>query len=96
MSSELLAGAAGVLMSLIASYVPGVREWFAALDASRKRLVMLGALAAVAIGATALSCAGVLSVVECSQGGVIALATNFLAALVANQSTYLVSPKKQE
>ena len=93
MTSELLAGAAGVLMSLIASYVPGVREWFAALEATRKRLVMLGALAAVAVLSTVLSCAGVLSVVECNQGGVVALVTNFLAALVANQSTYLVSPK---
>lgn len=94
MTSELLAGAAGVLMSLVASYVPGVRDWFGSLDASYKRLVMLAALLVVALGATALSCAGVLSVVECSQGGVVALGRNFIAALVANQSTYLVSPQK--
>lgn len=92
MTNELLSGAAGVALSLVLSYLPGAREWYADLDGTRKRVVMLLALLAVAAGSTALSCAGIVNTMTCDQGGIVALAKALLAALVANQSTYLLSP----
>jgi len=50
MSAQLLSAVAGVLLSLLFSYIPGASDWFAALDGTRKRLVMLGALVLVAAG----------------------------------------------
>jgi hypothetical protein len=90
MTTTLLAGLAGVLLSLACSYVPGLREWFEALDGTRKRGVFSVALAVVAVGATALSCAGVIATVECTQQGVWTLAQAFVAALVASQGAYLI------
>ena len=58
MSSEVLSATAGVLLSLAFSYVPGLSGWFASLEGTHKRLVMLAALVIVSAGAFALSCAG--------------------------------------
>ena len=55
---EVLSAAAGVLLSLAFSYLPGLNGWFASLEGTHKRLVMLAALVLVAAGAFALSCAG--------------------------------------
>jgi hypothetical protein len=58
MSAELLFAVAGALISLLCSYVPGLSEWYAALDGTRKRLGMLAALCAVAAAILGLSCLG--------------------------------------
>jgi hypothetical protein len=93
MTAETLSAVAGVVLSLAFSYVPGVREWFEALDATRKRLIMALSLAIVSAGVVALSCWNIMPLVTCNQGGVVALVTAFIAALVANQSAYLITPK---
>ena len=51
-----LATAAGVLLSLGFSYIPNVNTWYAALDSTRKRLLMAGLLAILAIGVYVLGC----------------------------------------
>ncbi len=95
MTAEQLGAIAGVILSLLFSYVPGLSDKFAALDATVKRLVMAGLLLAVAVGALALSCAQVVVTVECSQAGLIGLVNTFIAALVANQAAFLISPQKK-
>lgn len=92
MSAELLASLAGVLLSLLFSYIPKLSEWFAVLDGVYKRLIMAGLLLIVASATFGLSCAGVISAVTCDQPGAIGLVTAFLAALIANQSIYTISP----
>jgi hypothetical protein len=93
MSAELLASLAGILLSLLFSYIPKLSEWFAVLDGVYKRLIMAGLLVVVAGGAFGLSCAGVISAVTCDQPGAIGLIKAFLAALIANQSIFLISPE---
>ena len=47
MNPEVLSAAAGVLLSLAFSYLPGLNGWFSSLDGTHKRLVMLAALVLV-------------------------------------------------
>ena len=94
MSAESLSAIAGLLLSLVFSYVPGLAPRFDALDGTTKRLVMLLLLAAVSAAAFLLSCNGVLPLVTCDKPGALGLLQTFIAALVANQGTYLVSPAR--
>ena len=48
----------------------------------------------VAGAAFGLSCGGVLDSVTCDKAGALGLVSALIAALVANQATYLISPKK--
>jgi hypothetical protein len=47
---DILSAAGGILLSLVFSYAPGVRPWFAALEPQQKALVNLGSVVAVAVG----------------------------------------------
>lgn len=91
MTSEKLAELAGVVLSLAFSYVPGLKEKYEALSGIYKRLVMVGCLVVVAGAVFGLSCAGILSDVVCSEAGAIGLVRVFIAALIANQATYLLA-----
>jgi hypothetical protein len=59
---------------------------------------MLGLLALVAVASFGLSCLGwadeVGISVTCNMAGVFGLITQFILAMVANQSIYSVSPKR--
>ena len=55
-SSELIVSIAGVVLSLLFSYIPGLRTWFAALVAETKQLIMLGLLILVTAAIYALGC----------------------------------------
>ena len=89
MTSEQLGSIAGIVLSLLFSYIPGVRDRFALLSSTEKSLFMAAMLLAVSIGALGLSCASVVNVIECSQSGVVQLVSVFISALVANQATYV-------
>jgi hypothetical protein len=93
MNAEFISMIAGILLSLLFSYVPGASDWYGALDGVRKRLVMLVLLFLAAAGAFALSCAGIYDYVACSQAGAVQAVEAFIAAVIANQTTYLVAPK---
>jgi hypothetical protein len=99
MTPETISATAGVLLSLLFSYAPGVSAWYADLDGAGKRLVMLAALLLTAGGLLALSCLGVGQVFgaplpACDRAGLQGLLEGLVIALVANQSTYLISPRK--
>lgn len=98
MTAQVLAAAAGILVSLMFSYLPGVADWYAAQDGTHKRLIMLGALAAVAGAVFGLSCLGIAQVgganlPACTVTGLQGLLEALVAALVANQAAYLISPE---
>lgn len=93
MDAALLASLAGILLSLLFSYVPKLSEWFAGLEGVYKRLIMAGLLIIVAIGVFGLSCAAVISAVTCDQPGAMGLLKILIAALIANQSIYSISPQ---
>lgn len=95
MNSELLGAIAGVVISLAFSYVPGLKFWFGELEGDYKRLVMLGALAIVALGAFGLACLGQYSGVACTQAGAWDLIYIFIAAAIANQSAYMLTPNNK-
>jgi hypothetical protein len=92
MTVEQLGAIAGVILSLLFSYVPGLSDKFGALPATTKRLVMAGLLLLVAGGALALSCANLIVTVECTQAGLLSLINVYIAALVANQAAYMIAP----
>ena len=94
MSAEQLAAIAGVVLSLVFSYIPGISDWYSGLESTQKRLVMAALLLAVAGAAFGLSCGNVWVTVTCDKAGVIGLVNALIAALVANQATYQLSPRK--
>ena len=92
MSAELLSSVAGILLSLVFSYTPGLNAKYDALATTEKRLVMLGSLVIVSLGIFGLGCAGWFNVpITCDQAGAEQLASAFVLALVANQGTYLIT-----
>jgi hypothetical protein len=94
MSESTIASVAGIIVSLAFSYVPGLKEWFDALAANYKRLVMLGALV-LAVGVIfATSCLGYATEPACTVEGAKALLPLFIAAVIANQGTFLLTPSK--
>lgn len=100
MTSEQLVAGAAVLLAVLFEYVPGLRQWYDDLgedesNGTYKRLVMLACLVAITGGAYVLSC--VLMVeqfVTCDAAGVWGLVRLFVSAIVVNQSTYLIAPKR--
>jgi len=99
MSAESLTLAAGALLSLAFSYIPGLADAYAGLDGVQKRLVMLALLVLVAVASFGLSCLGWGSALgislACDQAGALGLLRTLLLALIANQSTYLISPQRR-
>ncbi len=97
--STLFPSLAGVLLSLAFAYIPGLEAWYAALSSIGKRLVMLGLLALTAVGYVLIGCAPFGSQFNvpaevCSQAGIVAVVQAFLQSLIANQATFLITPKK--
>jgi len=97
MSAETLAMAAGIILTLTFSYVPGLNTQFACLSPEYKRLIMLGLLILVSAGALGLTCAGLGEVfgvtLTCDEVGLTHLVKALVAAIVANQGVYAISPR---
>lgn len=100
MSADSIALYAGVVLSLLFSYVPGLNSWFGALDGIVKRLVMLGLLVLVAVISYGLACLGWaadvgLAGVACTKVGFAELVKALITAVIANQGAYAISPQKK-
>jgi len=99
MTVETISASAAMILSLIMSYVPGISTKYQQLSSEYKSLVMVGMLLLVAIGTVALACAGLSAdfglEVTCDRLGIVAVLRAFIAALVANQAIYMVSPQKR-
>jgi len=98
MTPEMLASTAAILLSLLFSYIPGFKNWYEPLAGNSKRLIMLALIGLCAVGSYALACLGVAeqfdTIAACDQNGAIELLRLFVAALVANQAAYAITPKK--
>jgi len=93
MSVEVISSIAGIVVSLMFEYVPGLREKYNELSDNYQKLIMLVVLLSVVLGAFVLSCAGLSSYYECSTAGLWDVVRAFIAALIANQSTHRILPK---
>ena len=91
MENNLLVMIAGVVLSLAFGYVPGLREWYAALDGVRKAQVMAGVLLVAAGGVFAAACYSPWQLATCDEAGFWQLVELFIAALIANQATYQIA-----
>ncbi|MBX7215270.1 MAG: hypothetical protein K1X39_14780 [Thermoflexales bacterium] len=91
MQSNELSAAAGVLLSLAFSYLPGLRPWYAAQTSEKRSLVMLAALVATGLLAFGVSCSGLQPVVTCSAPGFKSLVIAIGAAAAANVTTYTLT-----
>ena len=94
MTSQQLAGLAGVALALVFAYLPGVKQWFDGKSAEWKALTIGIAIVAVGVAAFLLNCVQVVTLqMACTREGVGDLLTTIIAALVASQSTYLIGVK---
>lgn len=91
MTAEVLSLMASAAISLICSYIPGVKDWYDALTGDNKRMVMGAAIVLVGAGSFGLSCAGILADATCSKDGAVALVKLVLLALSANQGMYVLT-----
>jgi hypothetical protein len=97
MTPELLASIAAAVLSLLASYLPGFSAWFDKFNPDQKRLLMLGLLCLATALSYAAACSGVGGfigiTITCDLPGLTTLIRALLAAIVVNQSVFLLSPK---
>ena len=91
---ELLPYLVGVVVSLVFSYVPGLKTWYEA-QSGYKSLIMLGVLLVVSAIYFGLGCTNIDLgiVVSCDKEGLLAIAFAFIQIVVANQSTYLLTKR---
>ena len=95
MTDNIVGSLAGALLALLFGYAPGLRQWYEALEPTRKALVMLLLLAVAAGVLYGAACYTPLGAgdITCDEAGFWTLAQLFIAALVANQATYLIGVK---
>jgi hypothetical protein len=93
LTAEMITGFAGVIVSLVFSYFPVLREKFAGLTSEAKSGVMLGIMAAVTASVTALNYYGILDAGISFEGRWLPhVIWVFVVAVIGNQATYNVSP----
>lgn len=94
---ELLGGAA---LSLIFGLVPGISDWYNALDKVRKLDVMIAAILILSLGLFGLSCAGYLNVlfpsvdIPCTVPGGLKLLEAIILVAISNQGTFQLFTKR--
>lgn len=92
MTPEQLALIAGAVLSLLFSYIPGLKNWFEGLSPEYKRLFMAGVLLVAALALFGGSCLNLWGYFVCSWLGLWEAVKLWLLAVAANQTIYLVSP----
>lgn len=97
MTVEQLAQISGVVLSLALAYIPGVANWYGGKDSKAKAGIMGLLLVIVSGGIFALACARFTADiglgVACDKASAIQLVQILIAALVANQATFLLVVK---
>lgn len=96
MTAETLAGIAGVVLSLLFSYIPGLNTKYAALTSEAKKLIMLGILFLLAAAIYGMACWGVLTELTgwsltCDKTGLIAMVRIFAVAAAMNVTAFTLS-----
>jgi len=89
-----LGAIAGVVISLLFSYIPKLNVLYAELAPEVKQLIMLGVLLVTSLTLYGLNCGGILSTgITCDKNGIVQLITIFISTLIANQSTFSIAPR---
>lgn len=94
MTYQLLSTVAGIVLSLLFSYVPGLKDKFNALAPDQKRGVMLILLLATAAGFLGVSCLGRYGGLTCDADGSWKALEVFILAAIANQAAFALTPRK--
>lgn len=98
MTAETLTILAASVLSFAFGYVPKLKDWYDALEATHKRLVMAGLLLAIAAAIFGLSCWQIVppeyQLTTCDSAGFVALVRAYVLALAANQGTYMLLVRK--
>lgn len=96
-TAALLVTVAGAIASLLFSYFPGLRTWWATVQPDLQRGFMALLMLLVAIAVTAGSCLGFFQTnVVCTQAGFLQVAWLWLMAIMSNQSVFGLSPKTKD
>lgn len=94
---EFVTGTAGIAVSLVLSYWPGLRVKFAALNPDYKRLILLATLLLVSASTIGLACSGLAAdfglAVTCDRPGVVSVLISFFMAALGSQLAYDLTPK---
>lgn len=91
-----ISAAAGMLLSLGFSYIPGVKQRWKAQSGTEKRMYMGMLILIVGMGVFILSCGGLVGWIGCERAGASQLIEQVVFALVANQSIYGLTNKGEE
>jgi hypothetical protein len=81
----------GLLVSLLTSYIPGFREWYAVLKPVQKALGQVVIITVIIICVGILSFTKVLAIVPANTLGVMLLVISWFSTIVTNQTTYLIT-----
>ena len=89
---EGLVAFAAVILSAGFTYIPGLREKYAAMADVRKSEIMLGCLALTVVLIAASSCFGLWQFISCDKPSILELVKLFGIAALYNQVTYTIMP----
>ena len=94
-TSESLSLVVGAVVSLLFSYFPALNTWFAAKQSSVKCLIMIGVMVVVSGSIFGLGCANIITMdgFVCAKESVMQFVSILIAAVVANQGAYMISPQ---
>lgn len=92
LTAEQLTLIGASLLAIIFDHFPKLAAGFDAWNDANKRALMAALTLLVAIGAQALSCAGLIDTgLACDNGGFAALIALWLGAITVNQTTHLLT-----
>ena len=90
MESFNIGAVAGVILSLLFKYVPGLSDWYENQDSQFKELFMLGLMVGAVAVTYGLSCFGWLDIYACGQEGLRDAVFSLVGAVVGNQGAYSI------
>jgi hypothetical protein len=91
----VIVSVAGILISLITSYWPGFREWYAALTPTKKSLGQFFAITFICLMIGVLTWTGLMLLIPVGWPGILLLIFIWISALKANTTAYQLSPQVQ-
>lgn len=97
LTAQLLSGIVGVIISLLFTLIPGLKDWYDGLG-KYKGLFMVGIMVVVGLVIFGLSCipSFPLPMLTCNVAGFWELIVLIASAIVANQMAYLTTNKLTE
>lgn len=95
MTSELILTIAGIVLSLLFSYIPNFNLWFAALSKQTKQLTMLATILVVCAAAAALDYWEFvdLGIDLATKSGISDFSFSVILSIIANQTAHKISPE---